>query len=116
MLRAHGLALQRERAALASHESGQDHVALCLYNGPEYLESMLGCFAGCVVPINVNYKYTPAELVPPLAGVGAKALLYHASFAPPLAAIRRDLPRPLLTTVLRLTPTWGAGQAAARVP
>src|SRR5688572_2609129 len=59
-----GLCLHRERAALASLESGQDHVALCLYNGPEYLESMLGCFAGRLVPINVNYKYTATELVP----------------------------------------------------
>ena len=92
LLRAHGLTLHRERGTLASHESGQDHVALCLYNGPEYLESMLGCFAARAVPVNVNYKYTPAELVPLLAGAGARALVYHASFAPTVAAIRRELP------------------------
>ncbi|MBY0277689.1 acyl-CoA synthetase [Candidatus Binatia bacterium] len=92
LLRAHGLTLHRERDVLASHESGQDHVALCLYNGPEYLESMLGCFTARAVPVNVNYKYTPAELVPLLAGAGAKALIYHASFAPTVAAIRRELP------------------------
>ena len=92
LLRAHGLTLHRERGTLASHESGQDHVALCLYNAPEYLESMLGCFAARAVPVNVNYKYTPAELVPLLAGAGARALVYHASFAPTVAAIRRELP------------------------
>lgn len=92
LLRAHGLTLHRERGTLASHESGQDHVALCLYNGPEYLESMLGCFAARAVPVNVNYKYTPAELVPLLAGAGARALIFHASFAPTVATIRRELP------------------------
>lgn len=93
LLLAHGLTLHRERTALASHESGQDHVALCLYNGPEYLESMLGCFAARAVPVNVNYKYTAAELVPLLGGAGAAALIYHASFAPTVAAIRRELPQ-----------------------
>ena len=93
VLHAHGLTLHRERAELASHESGQDHVALCLYNSPEYLESMLGCFAGRLVPVNVNYKYTPTELVPLLAGAGARALIYHASFAPTVDAIRHELPR-----------------------
>jgi fatty-acyl-CoA synthase len=87
-----GLRLHRERRELASHESGQDHVALCLYNSPEYLEAMLGCFAARVVPVNVNYKYTAAELVPLLRGAGARGLVYHASFAATVAAIRRDLP------------------------
>jgi acyl-CoA synthetase (AMP-forming)/AMP-acid ligase II len=91
-LGAGGLQLRRERRDLQSHESGQDHVALCLYNGPEYLESMLGCFAARVVPINVNYKYTAAELVPLLRGAGARALIYHASFATVVDAIRRELP------------------------
>ena len=41
---AHGLGCRRERAELASWESGQDHVALLLYNCPEYLEGMIGAF------------------------------------------------------------------------
>jgi acyl-CoA synthetase (AMP-forming)/AMP-acid ligase II len=43
---------------------------------------MLGCFAARAVPVNVNYRYTPAELVPLLGGAGARALVDHASFAP----------------------------------
>jgi fatty-acyl-CoA synthase len=99
-LLARGLRLHRERRELESHESGQDHIALCLYNSPEYLETMLGCFAARGVPVNVNYKYTAAELVPLLQGARARALVYHASFAPTVAAIRRALPE--LTVLLQV--------------
>ena len=45
LLQAHGLGCHRDRAGLAGWESGQDHVALYLYNGPEYLEGMLGAYS-----------------------------------------------------------------------
>ena len=99
-LRALGLRLQRERHELASFESGQDHVALSLYNGPEYLETMLGCFAARLVPVNVNYKYTAEELIPLLRGARARALVYHASFAAVVERIRRELPE--LTVLLQV--------------
>jgi len=41
-----------------------DHVGLDLYNCPEYIEAMLACFKLRAVPINVNYRYVAAELVP----------------------------------------------------
>ena len=44
VLRRHGIGRHRERAQLENWESGQDHVALYLYNGNEYLEGMLGAF------------------------------------------------------------------------
>ncbi|HEY7938772.1 MAG TPA: AMP-binding protein, partial [Acidimicrobiales bacterium] len=37
-----GLGSHRDRSELQGHESGQDHLALYLYNGNEYLEGMLG--------------------------------------------------------------------------
>lgn len=91
-LGARGLGSKRERSGLAGWESGQDHVALCLYNSPEYLESMLGCFAARTVPLNVNYKYTATELVPLLRDAGAQVLVYHASHAPVVREIRDALP------------------------
>ena len=36
-----GLGTHAERSQLAGHESGQDHLAVYLHNGNEYLESML---------------------------------------------------------------------------
>ena len=45
-LLAAGLGCHTERSELGGHESGQDHLALYLYNGNEYLEAMLGCVQG----------------------------------------------------------------------
>jgi acyl-CoA synthetase (AMP-forming)/AMP-acid ligase II len=87
-----GLGAHRERAELAPWESGQDHVALYLYNCPEYLEAMLGSFKARLVPANVNYRYVDAELVYLLRDCRARAMIYHASFAPTLARILGELP------------------------
>jgi 3-oxocholest-4-en-26-oate---CoA ligase len=40
------------------------HVGLHLYNGTEFVESMLACFKLRAVPINLNYRYVAAELRP----------------------------------------------------
>jgi 3-oxocholest-4-en-26-oate---CoA ligase len=87
-----GLRVHRERAGLRGHESGQDHLAIYLYNGNEYLEGMLGAYKARVAPLNVNYRYVDEELVYLLRDSGARALLYHAEFAPRVAAIRPQLP------------------------
>jgi fatty-acyl-CoA synthase len=92
VLRGHGLGCRVERAALAPHESGQDHVAQYLYNGNEYLEGMLGAFGARAVPVNVNYRYVDEELVYLLRDSRAKAMIYHACFAPTLARILPQLP------------------------
>jgi acyl-CoA synthetase (AMP-forming)/AMP-acid ligase II len=39
-----------------------DHVGLYLYNGAEFVESMLGAFKIRAVPININYRYVEGEL------------------------------------------------------
>ena len=87
-----GLGVHRERSELAGHESGQDHVALYLYNGNEYLEGMLGAFMARTAPLNVNYRYVEEELLYLLSNARARALIYHAEFAPRVAALRERLP------------------------
>jgi fatty-acyl-CoA synthase len=67
-------------------------VALYLSNGNEYLEGMLGAFKACAAPFNVNYRYVDEELVYLLRDAGARAVVYHAGFAPTLARIRERLP------------------------
>src|SRR5882724_11766204 len=57
-----GLGCHVERTELGNHESGQDHLAIYLHNGNEYLESMLGAFKARVAPFNVNYRYVADEL------------------------------------------------------
>ncbi|MHB1584088.1 MAG: acyl-CoA synthetase [Acidimicrobiales bacterium] len=87
-----GLGCRLERAGLASHESGQDHLGLALYNGNEYLEAMLGAFGARVAPFNVNYRYTGEELAYLLSDAGARGLVYHASLAPVVAEVLPGLP------------------------
>ncbi len=87
-----GLGAHRDRADLAPWDSGQDHLALYLQNGPEYLEGMLGAYAARVAPFNVNYRYVAEELRYLLDDSGAAAIVYHSTFAPVLAEVRADLP------------------------
>ncbi|MFJ8861827.1 AMP-binding protein [Streptomyces sp. NPDC102451] len=100
LLTSHGLGAHRERSALKGHESGQDHLALHLYNGPEFAEACLAAFAARVAPFNVNYRYTAAELRQLYTDAAPAVIVYHASFAPTLAQVLDDLPRtPLLLQV-----------------
>ena len=92
VLRRAGLGCHRERGALENWDSGQDHVALYLYNGNEYLEGMVGAFKARCVPVNVNYRYVDEELVYLFEDSRARAVIYHARFAPTLARIRAQLP------------------------
>jgi acyl-CoA synthetase (AMP-forming)/AMP-acid ligase II len=91
-LHRHGLGAHRERNELQPWESGQDHLALYLYNGNEYLEGMLGAYKARVAPFNVNYRYVEEELRYLLADARTRAVLYHAEFAPALAAVLAELP------------------------
>ncbi len=93
LLRTAGLGCHHERAGLANHESGQDHVALYLYNGNEYLEGMLGAMKARCAPFNVNYRYVEEELLYLFDNADARAVIFHASFAPTLAKIRAGLPQ-----------------------
>lgn len=88
-----GVTVREERASLAGHESGQDHVALYLYNGNEYLEGMLGAWKARAASLNVNYRYVEEELLYLFENSQARAVVYHAEFAPQIAAIREKLPR-----------------------
>lgn len=54
-------------------------VALYLYNGIEYVTAQFAAFKMRGVPINVNYRYSDAELLYLLDNSDAEVLLYHSS-------------------------------------
>lgn len=95
-----GLGVQTERGELASHEIGQDALALYLHNGNEYLEGMIGAYMARTAPFNVNYRYVAEELLYLLRDSGARAIIYHSAFAPTLAAVLPQLPH--LTVLLQV--------------
>lgn len=102
-----GLGLREERAGLRNFESGQDHLGIYLYNCPEYLETMVGAYKARVAPFNVNYRYVDDELIYLLNDADARALVYHARFAPNVARIRGALPH--LRVLIQVAD--GSGQA-----
>ncbi|MCC5951123.1 MAG: acyl-CoA synthetase [Acidimicrobiia bacterium] len=92
VLAAAGLGAHAPRSALENWQSGQDHLAVYLHNGNEYLEAMLGAFAARVAPFNVNYRYVADELTHLLTNASARAIVFHAAFAPLLDEVRADVP------------------------
>lgn len=86
-----GVSIRREREGLANWQSGQDHVALYMYNCNEYMEGMLGSFKARAVPFNVNYRYVAEELLYLLNDAQTTAIIYHASFASTLAPLATEL-------------------------
>jgi acyl-CoA synthetase (AMP-forming)/AMP-acid ligase II len=82
---------------LADHLAGLgvgpgDHVGCYLYNGPEYMETMLAAFKLRAVPVNVNYRYVADELRYLCADAELKVLVHDVEFADRVDAIRGDLP------------------------
>ena len=100
-----GLGCHTERSQLQGHESGQDHLAIYLHNGNEYLECMLGSFKARVAPFNVNYRYVAEELLYLLTDSQATAVVVHSQFARTLAEVRDQLPN--LRVVLQVPDASG---------
>ncbi|MFE9496954.1 acyl-CoA synthetase [Streptomyces collinus] len=77
-----------------------EHLGLHLYNGVEYLQTVLGCLKARVVPVNVNYRYVEEELVYLYRDADLVALVFDGEFADRVAAA---LPRaPKLRLLLRV--------------
>jgi acyl-CoA synthetase (AMP-forming)/AMP-acid ligase II len=95
-----GLGCHTERSELANHVSGQDHLAIYLHNGNEYLESMLGALKARVCSLNVNYRYIAEELHYLLTDAQATAIVVHSQFAPTLAEVLPQLPH--LSVILQV--------------
>ncbi|MCO5312848.1 MAG: AMP-binding protein [Microthrixaceae bacterium] len=89
----HGVRPGRRRVFEGANgwESTQEHVALYLHNGNEYLEAMLGAWQASWAPVNINYRYLAAELTYVLADSRARVLVFHSAFAPLVQEVRAGL-------------------------
>ncbi|MGW2231707.1 acyl-CoA synthetase [Streptomyces formicae] len=63
-----------------------EHLGLHLYNGVEYLQTVLGCLKARLVPVNVNYRYVEEELVYLYRDADLAALVFDAEFTERVAA------------------------------
>lgn len=86
--RADGLAA----ALLDAGVEHQDVVALALYNGPEYLEAALAAFKAGLVPVNVNYRYGPDELVHLWTDSGARVVVFDGELTAAVDKARQQVP------------------------
>ncbi|MFE9452773.1 acyl-CoA synthetase [Streptomyces sp. NPDC006739] len=89
-----------------------EHLGLHLYNGVEYLQTVLGCLKARIVPVNVNYRYVEEELVYLYRDADLAALVFDAEFTDRVAAA---LPRsPKLRHLLRVGPPEAGATALPR--
>jgi fatty-acyl-CoA synthase len=86
-------------------------VAIGLYNGIEYVESVLAVLKAGGVPVNVNYRYREAELTYLLTDAGAEALIFDAALDERVAAVAPELPG--LGMLVRVADTGGGPAGAA---
>ncbi|WP_405885017.1 acyl-CoA synthetase [Streptomyces sp. NBC_01136] len=84
-----------------------EHLGLHLYNGVEYLQTVLGCLKARIVPVNVNYRYVEEELVYLYRDADLVALVFDAEFTDRVAAA---LPR---ATALRHLVRVGSAASGA---
>ncbi|WP_240134589.1 acyl-CoA synthetase [Streptomyces sp. MUM 178J] len=71
---------------LGAGVSPGEHLGLHLYNGVEYLQTVLGCLKARIVPVNVNYRYVEEELVYLYRDADLAALVFDAEFTGRVAA------------------------------
>ncbi|MDQ1032193.1 acyl-CoA synthetase (AMP-forming)/AMP-acid ligase II [Streptomyces umbrinus] len=86
-----------------------EHLGLHLYNGIEYLQTVLGCLKARIVPVNVNYRYVEEELVYLYRDADLAALVFDTEFTERVAAA---MPR---TSALRHLVRVGAPASDAPV-
>ncbi|MFF5661909.1 acyl-CoA synthetase [Streptomyces griseofuscus] len=92
---------------LAHHLAGSgirpgEHLGLHLYNGVEYVQTVLACLKARIVPVNVNYRYVEEELVYLYRDADLVALVYDAEFEDRVGAAAPRAPG--LRQLLRVGP------------
>src|SRR6267378_1763293 len=69
-----------------------DHVGCYMYNGTEFVETMLASYKLRAVPINVNYRYVEDELRYLFRDSDLKAVVHDAEFTPRVESVRAGVP------------------------
>ncbi|MFJ2182108.1 acyl-CoA synthetase [Streptomyces anulatus] len=91
-----------------------EHLGLHLYNGVEYLQTVLGALKARIVPVNVNYRYVEEELVYLYRDADLAALVFDGEFDERVAAAAPRAPG--LRHLVRVGPAPAAPPAVPVVP
>jgi 3-oxocholest-4-en-26-oate---CoA ligase len=83
----------RLAAFLAGHGIGaESRVAIALYNGPEYLESVFAVLKLRAIPVNVNYRYRAEEMRHLFDDAQVGAVIFDASLGARVAEAQTGSP------------------------
>jgi len=90
--------LDQRASRLAGYLAGrgvgaEDRVAIALYNGTEYLESVFAVLKRRAIPVNVNYRYQAEEMLHVFTDADVGAVIFDASLAERVARARADAPQ-----------------------
>ncbi|MFE1369162.1 acyl-CoA synthetase [Streptomyces anulatus] len=91
-----------------------EHLGLHLYNGVEYLQTVLGALKARIVPVNVNYRYVEEELVYLYRDADLATLVFDGEFDERVAAAAPQAPG--LRHLVRVGPAPAAPPAVPVVP
>lgn len=91
-----------------------EHLGLHLYNGIEYLQTVLGALKARLVPVNVNYRYVEEELVYLYRDADLAALVFDGEFDERVAAASAQAPA--LRHLVRVGPAAAASPGPVAVP
>ncbi len=70
-----------------------DHIGTYMYNGIEYVTTMIAAFKISAVPININYRYVEDELRYLFDNADLRAVVHHREFADSVANVRGECPQ-----------------------
>ena len=91
----------RLATALAERAAGPaTRIAQLMFNCPEYLESSYAAFKLRATPVNVNYRYRPAEIAYICDNAGASVLIFHGSLGTRVADAMASMPT--VTTLVQV--------------
>jgi len=80
--------------ARALHDAGLvpgSKLAQYMRNSPDYMTAFIGAFKGRIAPVNVNYRYGPAELEYLLTNSDAEAVVFDVEFVDIVRTLRSRL-------------------------
>jgi 3-oxocholest-4-en-26-oate---CoA ligase len=102
----------RLAAFLAERGVGtDDRVAIALYNGTEYLETVFAVLKVRAVPVNINYRYQAGEMLHVFADANVVAVVFDASLGERVA--RAGARAPAVHTLIQVGGTGGADTGGA---
>ena len=89
--------LDRRATRLANFFADQgiargDHIGTYMYNGIEYITTMIAAFKISAVPININYRYVEDELAYLFGNAELKAVVHHRELIDRIMQVRDRCP------------------------